>query len=304
MAEKEQTKINVLMNIDSYYGEHQGRLGPFLKFVGVSLIPVVIYLLFLIRFFSFKWLLIFEVPFMIRMALLILGKENEKFAMYMAAKRGEYSNADDLTRIVQVTDDGLIEYEDNSVACIISGFTMTYFDEDELNIDLGKFVPMIRKYNYDIYLHQVVNEYRLQDQVEKMSVYSDRELLRERIDMVVYQDKIMSENTTLYRISFLLKAPRYDWKQLKVDAENACKSTYAKVFKEIHVCNKQECIDVISRDIGVYVELEKMLKKKYGNEEYYGSKVYYYGEEVPEKYQETKETVGLQGRRVIDKGEE
>ena len=58
----------------------------------------------------------------------------------------------------------------------------------------------------------------------------------------------------------------------------------------------------MSRDLYVYVELEEMVKKKYANEEYYDSKVYYYGEEVPEEFREKEEDVGLGRRRVVEGG--
>ena len=140
MEVDEPTKINVLMNIDSYYGEHTGRMGPIIKFLLFASAPLLVYVFFLIGLVPFKWILVFEVPFALRMALRILGREDEKFKVYMAAREDEYANADDVIQITRIQDDGLIEYENGTVAYVISAFTTTYFDENELNADLEKFV--------------------------------------------------------------------------------------------------------------------------------------------------------------------
>jgi len=299
---KEQTKINVLMNIDSYYGEHTGRMGPMIKFLLIAGAPVMLYTFFFIGIIPFRWVLIFEVLFALRMALRILGKEDEKFRVYMAAREDEYANADDIVYISRVQDDGLIEYENGTVAYIISAFTTTYFNEDKLNEDLRAFAALLGIYSYDIHMHMVFNEFLLQDNLERMSVYTDEELLRERMDMYVYQDQVMAEQTLMYRINFAVRGSRYEWKQLRETVNAAVRSSYAHVFKECYVCDRQQATDIMSRDLYVYVELEEMVKKKYANEEYYNSKVYYYGEEVPEEFQEKEEEVGLSKRRVSEGG--
>lgn len=298
MEKNEPTKINVLMNVESFYGEHTGRVGPVLKFLLIAAVPLMLYIFLLIGIVPFKWVLVFEVPFALRMALRIIGKEDEKFRVYMAARKDEYANADDIIQITRIQDDGLIEYENGTVAYIISAFTMTYFDEDELNADLEKFAAMLGKYNYDIHMHMVHHEFLLQDNLERMRVYTDKELLKERIDMYVYQDEVMAQNTALYRINLVVKGARYEWKTLRDDVQAAVRSSYAKVFKQCSVCDKEKANAVMSRDLYLYVELEEMIKKKYASEEYYGSKVYYYGEEIPEKYREEKEDAGLDKRRV------
>lgn len=304
MEKSEPTKINVLMNIESYYGEHTGRVGPIIKFLLVAGIPLLLYIFFLISIVPIKWVLVFEVPFALRMALRILGQENEKFRVYMAAREDEYANANDIIQITRIQDDGLVEYENGTVAYIISAFTTTYFDEDELNADLEKFVAMLGKYSYDIHMHMVHHEFLLQDNLDRMRVYTDnKELLKERIDMCVYQDEVMSQNTALYRINFVVKGARYEWKILRNDVQAAVRSSYAKVFKQCRVCDKRQANDVMSRDLYLYVELEEMIKKKYTSEEYYGSKVYYYGDEMPVEYQEEKEDVGFGKRRVMEEVE-
>lgn len=301
---KEDTKINVLMNIDSYYGEHQGRMKPMITFLLVSCAPILFYLLLFLGTIPFKFVLMFEVPFVLRMALKILGKEDEKFKVYLASREDEYSNADDIIGILNVHKDGLIEYENGTVAYIISAFTTTYFDEDLFTLDLENFLQQFSNYTYDIHIHLVVKEQLLQNNLESMKVYTDKELLRERVQFYVYQDEQCAEKSQLYRINFLIKGSKYEWKTLKANLDAAVSSAYTKVFKECYVCNKEQTNEVMSRDLYAYVDFEDMLQRKYKNEEYFGSKVLYYGEEVPEKYKENKEFVDIESRRIAEENME
>lgn len=305
MAKKEEdTKINVLMNIGSYYGEHQGRMKPMIIFLLVSSAPIFLYLLLFIGIIPFKFILIFEVPFVFRMALKILGKEDEKFKVYMASREDEYANADDIIGILNVHDDGLIEYGDGTVAYIISTLTTTYFNEDILSSDIEKFLQQLSSYTYDIHIHLVVKELLLQNSLESMKVYTDKELLKERVQFYVYQDEQCINKSQLYRVNFVVKSSKYEWKKLKMDLDVAVSSVYSKVFKECYVCNREQTNEVMSRDLYTYIDFQEMLQRKYKNDEYFGSKVLYYGEEVPEEYKEKKEVVNIEERRVVEKRQE
>lgn len=300
---KTKPTINILANIDSYFGEHQGRLAPMLLFLCICASPLLLYAMFFIGIIPFKIVLIFEVPFIIRMALRILGKEEEKLKIYINSKEDEYATADDLLRISYISDDGLIEYTNGRIAYIVSAFTSTYFDDDELSIELEEFIELFEKYEYDIYCHLVVDEFRLQDQLEAMSVYKDKEMLQERIGFYMLQDNYCSEHSKLYRINFLVKAAKYDWKQLRNMLDSAVKSAAVSVFKQCYVCNKIQAQDVMSRDLCLYIDIAQMMKKKYRNENYYGSEVLYYGDDIPEELQVKKDTVDLTNRRILQEFE-
>lgn len=296
---KEKMTINVLANIDSYFGEHQGRLGPVILFLCISAAPLLLYIMLFIGIIPFKFILIFEVPFVIRMALRILGKEEEKLKIYINSREDVYATADDLLRISHIQEDGLIEYMNGKIAYIVSAFTSTYFNDDELSIDLEAFIELFGKYEYDIYCHLVVDEFRLQDRLELMNVYEDKEMLQERINFYMLQDKYCSEHSKLYRINFLVKASKYDWKQLRSTLDSAVKSAAVNVFKQCYICDKLQAQDVMSRDLCLFIDIADMMKKKYKNENYYGSKVLYYGEDVPEELRVKQDIVDLNERRVI-----
>lgn len=299
MIRGKKDKINVLMNIDSYFGEHQGRLGPMLVFLCVSAVPFIVYIFLFSRIIPLKLMLILEVLFTIRMALFILGKENEKLEIYKKAREDEFATANDLIRTAHVHDDGLIEYENGRVAYIISAFTTTYFSDSVLSIDLERFLSQLKDYEHDEYCHLVVDEFRLQDEMESMSVYEDKELMKERIMFYIDQDTYCSEKSELYRINILVKASKYDWKVLRTALDGVIKSEYAKVFKVCYICNKDQASMVMSRDICAYIDIADMLKGKYHNEDYYGSRVLFYGDDIPEEYKTKKDKVDMEERRVV-----
>ena len=57
----------------------------------------------------------------------------------------------------------------------------------------------------------------------------------------------------------------------------------------------------MSRDLGSFIDLSEMLKNKYDNEEYDGSKVLFYGTEIPDEYKTyLVEQDDMSERRVIE----
>lgn len=108
--------INVLSNIDHFMGEHEGRVGPVLVFLGISAAPALLYIFMLQAVVPFRPMLVFEMLWTARMALYILGDEKRKIAQYRREREGVYKTADSMVRVSSVTKDGLIEYSDGGVA--------------------------------------------------------------------------------------------------------------------------------------------------------------------------------------------
>ena len=52
------------------------------------------------------------------------------------------------------------------------------------------------------------------------------------------------------------------------------------------------------RNLGTVVDIEQMLVTRYKNEEYRGSEVLYYDDELPDSMRTEKETPRLESRRV------
>lgn len=315
MFSRNKEKINMLMNINNYFGEHQGRLAPILMFLLATAAPFLLYTVTISRFVKLRYMLIFEVFWAIRMALFFLGHENQKLAQYKKdagydigneekEDNNVYESANDLVRVSNVSDDGLIEYVDGRIAYIVSGYLMSYMDDVPCTQDFEVFIRQFRGYDYDIFCQMVADEYRLQDSLEKMRVYKDRDVMYERMQFYQCQDEFCKKNTKLYRICIVIKASKYDWKILRDKLRALVASEYANVFFSVELCDKRGVNDVMSRDICANIDLYKMLVEKYKNDEFYESEVLFYGDEVPDEYKPKRDKVNLQNRRVVIRKEE
>lgn len=293
--------INMLMNVNNYFGEHEKRLMPLIVFLLISAAPVLLYTFVLQFYISLKVLCVFEVLWIARMALFILGKENEKLVQFEIEQNSIYATADSLIQISNVNPDGLIEYTTGQVAYIISGYFMDYVDEESLNIDIQNFLRQLRGYDYDIYSHMVIDEYRCQNHFEGLKVYTEKEAVQQRMLFYQDQDEYASRNSEAFRISILVKGSRYAWKTMKVFLEKLVCSEYAECWKEIELCDEEMVNDIMSRDICMDVDVFDMLVRKYNNNNYEGSKVLFYGDNVPEEYRQHSESVGLSKRRVVER---
>ena len=299
MARDSKGTINVLMNPSTYFGEHQGRLAPVVKFLLVSAAPAFILLVLPVEVYGIA--IVLEILWCLRVALYVLGDEPVKMQIYLQSLDDEYATAEDMIRIVNIHNDGLIEYTNGEVMYVVSGYFATYQNDDALSVDLEGFLKLFEGFTYDIYCHNVVDEYKLQNHLESTRVYTDSELMKERIRFYMLQDEYCDTKSKLYRINIAVKAYKYNWKALKQVIDNAVVSDGASVFKFVkRVSDIEEVNDIISRDLGTNANLGRMLIEKYKNQNYYGSKVLFYGEEIPEKYQFKKESLGLENMRVFE----
>lgn len=306
MLNRSKRTINVLANIDNYLGEHEGKVGPMLMFLGISAGPFLLYVFILQTLIPFKVMLVFEILWTARWGLRILGNEKQKLAQYRKEREGVYKTADQIIRVSNVTKDGLIEYSNGKIAYMLVGYILDYIDDDSMTIDLENFLKQLRGYEYDIYSQMVVSEYRLQDDIEKLQVY-DAAMVRERMLFYQEQDEYCSRNSEAFRICILVKGSKYAWKDLKIMLDRLVHSESAYCWKSIAIAGADEVngaasvTDVFSRDLCMDVDVTEMLVEKYKSDEFYGSKVLFYGDEIPEEYRQKRDNVNLNLRRVVVK---
>ena len=292
--------INMLSDLDNYLSEHEGKMTPILAFLGISIAPFLLYAIAFQGIIPLKYVIIFEVLWTIRWALIIPGQENKKLEQFRNERKGIYKTADKLIRC-ELTDIGMIQYMNGTIAYVLSGYLLDYADDQAFSIDLQKFLKQLRGYEYDIHSHMVVDEERLQDNIEQLKVYQDKSMIKERMLFYQDQDEYCTENTVAYKVNIVVKASKYDWKVLYEKLDKLIHSDYALCWKELRLCNVEEANDFMSRDLCLNVNITSMLVEKYKTDEYYGSKVLFYGDKVPDKYKNKKEDVNLKKRRVTMK---
>lgn len=303
-GDKDKEKINVLLNIDNFTGEHSGRMAPMMIFLGVSLAPWLLYLVLSVL----VPLWVFLIPWVLwtaRWALYILGHEPQRLKVYRDSKSNVYASANKLVHVSHEHDDGMFEYGNGKVAYIISACPRDYLNDVQFTQDLTEFMTQFDGFEFDTYLQDIVDEVKLEDNFDRLTVYSnDKRIISERIEVLTKQDEYCRNNSLAYRFNFVVKSSKFSWKKLRDKVFTIVESDYAKMFNECYVCNKEQVDGVMSRDIRIWLNLQKMLTKKYQSEQYYDSRVLFYGDDIPEEYREEPETVSLDERRVSDDKQE
>ena len=292
-------KINILLNTDNYYGSYKNNLTRILIYIVSLAIPFMIYTLLLALIIQFRFFIVPFILYALRMALIIIGREAERKEDYIKQMNDDYATAKELIRIVDIHDDGLIEYSNNFVVYIISTYGYSYMSDNVYSRDLEEFIEKItNKYDVDIYGHLVIDELDALDNLEKLRVYKDKEFLKERLEFYKYQDDYSSSHSKLYRINFAVRCFKDNWFNMRKDLIELVKSENSMCFDIIKICNRDEVIDVISRDSCLYVDIKEMLLNKHNADNFFGSKVLYFGDNKPKE--EDFSIFNEEGRRVIE----
>lgn len=295
---KNKENMNTLLNIDSVFGEYEGRVLPVIITIALAGVPLLAWL-FLLQGtpIKFIWVVIFDVFWSARWALIILGKEKEKMAFFDQQRADEYKSADELVHINHVHEDGLIEYDNGKIAYLVSGYLKGYLTDDKLSVDMENFMNELDNWDWDMYLHNTVDEILCEDNLPKLTKYTDKEVLKERISFYAHQDEWARTHTALYRITFAVSSNKYNWKKLKGHLEELISSELALVFNEIDILNYDQVGDILDRDICGFVDIIKMLTNKYDNDKFYASRVMWYDDEIPEELIPEKESSSMEERR-------
>ena len=295
---KNKDRMNTLLNIDSVFGEYEGHVLPVIITIALAGFPLLFWLFVLQGTpVKFWYVVVFDVFWTARWALIVLGNERAKLKFYQQQRSDEYKSADELVHIQHVHDDGLIEYDNGSIALIVSGYVRGYLTDDKLSVDMENFMNELDNWNWDMYLHNTVDEILCEDTLPNLRKYTDKDVIRDRIDFYHYQDEWSRTHTSLYRVSFLVSAPKYNWKKLRAHMEELVSSELALMFNEIDILGYDDVMDLLNRDICGFVDIGNMLTKKYDNSEYYQSGVLWYDDNIPKDMIPEKETSNLEERR-------
>lgn len=290
--------INTLLNVDNVFGTYEGRVGPYVLTILLGSIPLFIWLLFLQGTPIKLWMaIIFTLLLMGRLALIFIGKESEKMKSYTSRRNDAYLESKDL---IQVTDiiDGLVMYTSGRVCYIMYGYLKGYLDDDLLSVELEKFMDELDKFDWDMNLYNVTDELLCTNNLPLLKRYKDRETILQRINFYKYQDDWTAKNTEMYELVFVVKARKYNWKHLKAKLEELVQSDVAKCFNELYIAKTEDVINIMSRDIETYVDLNEMLLDKMSGEEITGARVLFYDDEDLVKAKEDKaQGVDLKDRR-------
>ena len=290
--------INTLLNVDNIFGTYENRVAPFILTILLGSIPLFVWLFFLQGTPIKLWMaIILSLLLTGRFALIFIGKESEKLKSYSARRNDAYLESKDLINVTDIID-GLIMYTSGRVSYIVYGYLKGYLDDDVLSVDLERFMDELDAFDWDMNLYNITDELLCTGNLPNLRRYKDKDTILQRIAFYKYQDDWVAKNTEMYELVFIVKARKYNWKQLRAKLVDLVDSDVAKCFNEIYIADTQDVIDIMSRDIETRVDLNEMLLNKMSNEEISGARVLFYDDEDLVKAKEDKaQGVNLRDRR-------
>lgn len=280
-------KTIMLLDIDHFYGESEGRLGPTLKFLIIGLGPILVWVYtgFLLPVWLF-WPL--EVIWLVRVGLITLGREKERLAQYRRQLNDDYSSSEELLRIKTVHDDGCVEYVNGRVTYFMVATNGTSYDTIARSKMIREFLTQFsNQFDIDIYAQNITELKSLEDRYSNVKLFTDEEAAKDFIDIIDHNRSVVYSGSRLVRLVIAVKASRSYWTEVRDTCKQACYSAAAKAFKNIHLASREEVLEIINTDVRTYVDVDGILQKKYATHNYFGSRVLYFGDKPEDKGPDT-----------------
>ena len=291
---KNKETINMLLNVDNFYGEHEGRLGPIIKFLAATATPVLLWVYMNFPIPGFIFWPVFSVYFL-RMLLVILGREKERLANFKNQMTDSFASIFELLRIKTIHPDGCIEYIDGRVGYMLVCYNGTANDKIARSNQVKEFTNLITGgFDLDILVQNITEVKGLEERYKNVKLFVEPEAARDFLDIIDHNRKIVYSSSLLTRTVFVVKGTRSDWKEIHENFETGLHSNCAKAFKFCMIADKPTAEEVFSRDTDTVINFEDLLQRKYSTHEYYGSKVLHF-DDAPKEINTGSREESLQG---------
>lgn len=292
--------MNTLLNIGNYFGEFSSPLMPWLVFFGVGSIPLFVWLfIFQLRI---PWLpvVIFEILWLIPVAIYSFLDVKRIVNDYLKSIYDSYAVADDIVHVKFISEDGLIEYDNGQVAYIVYGYPKEYLSDAKFSVDLEQFEDELDAFDWDYYMQNDVDEITMESGVDKFSRYKDTRVIQDRLNQAKYQDEYTRTHTGVYKLVYLVKIRKSNWRTARYRLEDIISSQIAECFNEIYIADIDQVNDIMSRDTCMFMDLYKMLLNKHNASDIGSSRMMWYEDEVPAELKKNTEDfkIGLEERRA------
>lgn len=287
-TEKEKEKIPMLLDIEHFYGQSEGRLAPLVTTLIIIAAPVLLYVYFGLFTFIPLWAFIpVEIIVAIRVIMIIPGREAYRLRMFRRQLYDEYTSTANLINIrtihsggytpkgSTVSQDGLVEYMNGNIAYYVQAYNGTVSDDIQHTRNLRKFINQLcGEHPFDVYVMNMNTTMALNEYYKKITNFERNESADNFIKILDHNKERTENNSMLQTIIFCIKGQKSDWREMKVSIVNTLKSKDAKCFKSVKLLETEEEINaVINRNIDTVVNINDLLRRKYRNEEYGTSKV-------------------------------
>lgn len=276
---KEKPTIGMLLDTEHLYGNSESRLGPILMSLCIGGAPILFYVYFSLFKVIPVWIFApIEIVIIIRVVMIIQGREPYRKKMFRRTLHDEYTSTDDLINLKTIHPDGCIEYTNGTICYLVCSFNGTTEDEMTKTYEVRKLLEMmLSDYVFDIYIHNITVSPELREYYNRAARFDKNDSARNFIGIIDHMLDLVSNNSMLQMTVFAVKGRRSDWKEMKHTLDIACKSKVAQCYKTIYVAQHPEEInDIMNRDIDTIVDIPALLRKKYKTGEYASSQVLAY----------------------------
>lgn len=290
--DKVKKTIAMLLDIEHLYGEPEGRLAPVLTTILLCLAAPLFYVYFGAFTIIPIWLFApIAVIIAIRVALLILGRENYRLEIYRRRQNDEYINSSTLMQIKQVHPDGCVEYINGKIFYAVCCYNGTIEDDIKHTQMLRKFLnTLFGDYNVDTYILNMNSTEPLRQYYSKTHKFGRNTAGRNFVKIIDNSVKMTKDNSMVQCTVYCIKGVRSDWKAIKTQVDAAIRSSSAKCFKSVYrVKAPEELQEIINMDADTSVNIEDLIRRRYKSGEYDSSRVIAYDPEEVVVIQEKAE---------------
>jgi hypothetical protein len=217
----------------------------------------------------------------IRAALIILGREGERLAQYRKQIHDEYSTVYELLNIKTIHPDGCIEYVNGTVAYTVITVNGTTYDSLSRSGQIRDFLSLFgNDFDVDVYVQNITDVKGLEERYNNVKLFTDAEAARDFIDIIDHNRNVVYSQSLLTRLVFVVKGRKSYWTEIRDNCNMALYSASAKAFKEARLGTREDVQEILNTDIRGLVDTDSLLQKKYATHQYHNSKVLYFDDKI------------------------
>lgn len=291
--EDERPKIQMLLDIENIFGESTRGLGQLVLTLCLCLIPpAFIGYTALYLYIPWQILLVVCLVFAVRVVLVVMGHESQRVKNFKKQRDDVYSLTDDMVNIRRIHPQGCVEYVNGNIGFFIVTYNSSSNETLEKSKQIDRFINLaVGKHAFDIYVQNDVSTDHLDNKYNNVTLFGDDEAANAFMEIIDYNREVVRSSSTLTRNIIFVRGSKYQWKEIVNDIQTALTSESARVFRQCYLATDREEIEnIISRDINGYIDLDKLLQRKYYTGNKHGSKIISYDFEDREDTDHIEET--------------
>ena len=226
--DKELPKVAMLLDIEHFYGESEGRLGPTIIFLCIGFAPLLLYGYYTLYLLIPIWLFLpIWLFYLLRCGLTILGDEKTRLNNFLKQLNDIFAAIYDMLRVKTIHEDGCVEYITGNISYFVVTYNGTSDDDVKRSILLKKFQNiLVGDFSYDIGSQNITEINTLDRRYSNVKLFADEDSARDFIDIIDHNRNIVQRSSLLTRVVYEIKGRKSDWKLMRENIDSALNSSF------------------------------------------------------------------------------